>query len=124
MKLSERIAKCETMLERGTVTSDEFDAMVIAALEIEKDKRKQNNARYHVAITNNTEGGYAYGTTDHYVDAEEEVKELHSEWFEQDSITAVHFLRLDGVKISSAIKTIGGSRVTTTLAIHDRQYQK
>lgn len=124
MKLSERIAKGERMFEDGCISATEFDSWVESSVKQDAEERKENAARYHVAISNNTKGPYAYGTTDHYVDTAQEVEELHTEWFEQDTIAAVHFLRLDGVEISNATKTINGGRVVTVFATQDRQFKK
>jgi len=124
LKLWQRVAALETQLSMGHITSVEFDLNVMAALKQDAEGRKEKTARYHVAINNNTKGDYAYGTTNHYVDTKQEVDELHTEWFEQDNITAVHFLHVDGVEISSAIKTINGGRVVTVFASQDRRHKK
>jgi hypothetical protein len=123
LNLSGRITKLESLLNRGSITSDEFDSMAATALKNDSNRRKQNVARYHVAITNNTKGAYAYGTTDHYVDTEAECEALSTEWFEQDSIAAVHFLRMPGLQVSSAIKTIDGEQVSTVFAVQDRHHK-
>lgn len=123
MQLSERIAKLERQLATGHITSDEFDSCVVAVVQDDSDKRKQEkeSARFHVAITNNTTGIYRRGITDHYVNTGKEVDDLLDEWWVKNDLSAMNNVAVGSVQVSGGIKMIDGHPHVSMFVRHDRK---